>query len=114
MNADEFLRSAKVLDLSCDVASACPDYESAASIAEKAIIQFKSQFEMQCSQTSRVLACWPKTKWNEDNKDSKYTPGLLAEILTISPEEAIRVATSLLTSVAIVGTLSISDRHVEE
>ena len=114
MNADEFLRSAKVLDLSCDVASACPDYESAASIAGKAIIQFNSQFGKQCSQSSRVLACWPRTKWNEDNEDSKYTPGLLAEILTIADEEAIRVATSLLAGVAIEGTLSISDMHAEE
>ena len=114
MNADEFLRSAKVLELWCDVASACPDYDSAASIAKEAINQFKSQFEKQCSQTSRVLACWPKTRWNEDNEDSKYTPGLLAEILTISAEEVIRVATSLLAGVAIEGTLSISDRYDEE
>jgi hypothetical protein len=114
MNVVEFLRSAKVLELSCDVASACPDYESAASIAEKVIIQFKSKFEQQCSESSRVLACWPKTRWNEDNEDSKYTPGLLAEILTISAEEAIRVATSLLDGVAIEGTLTISDRYVEE
>ena len=114
MNADEFLRSAKVLDLWCDVASACPDYDSAASIAGKANIQFKSEFEQQCSESSRVLACWPKTRWNEDNQDSKYTPGLLAEILTISAEEAIRVATSLLDGVAIDGTLTISDRYVEE
>ncbi len=42
------------------------------------------------------------------------TPGLLAEILTISAEEAIRVATSLLDGVAIEGTLTISDRYVEE
>ena len=114
MNADEFLRSVKVLELWCDVASACPDYESAASIAGKAIIQFKSEFEQQCSESSRVLACRPKTRWNEDNEDSKYTPGLLAEILTISAEEAIRVATSLLAGVAIEGTLSISDRYDEE
>ena len=114
MNADEFLRSAKVLDLWCDVASACPDYESAASIAGKAIIQFKSEFEQQCSEFSRVLACWPKTRWNEDNEDSKHTPGLLAEILTIAAEEAIRVATSLLAGVAIEGTLTISDRYDEE
>lgn len=114
MNADEFLRSVKVLELWCDVASACPDYESAASIAGKACIQFKSQFEQQCSQTSRVLSCRPKTRWNEDNQDSKYTPGLLAEILTISAEEVIRVATSLLAGVAIEGTLSISDRYDEE
>jgi hypothetical protein len=39
---------------------------------------------------------------------------LLAEILTISAEEAIRVATSLLDGVAIEGTLTISDRYVEE
>ena len=113
MNADEFLRSVKVLELWCDVASACPDYESAASIAGKAIIQFKSEFE-QGSESSRVLACWPKTRWNEDNEDSKYTPGLLAEILTISAEEAIRVATSLLDGVAIEGTLTISDRYAED
>lgn len=114
MNADEFLRSAKVLDLSCDVSRLTTDYESAASIAGKACIQFKSEFEQQCSQTSRVLSCRPKTRWNEDGLDSKYTPGLLAEILTISAEEAIRVATSLLDGVAIDGTLTISDRHVEE
>jgi hypothetical protein len=111
VNVDEFLRSAKVLELWCDVASACPDYDSAASIAKEAIIQFKSQFENQCSQTSRVMACWPKTRWNEDNEDSKYTPGLLAEILTISPEEATGVATSLLAGIAIEGTLSINDRY---
>lgn len=111
MNVDEFLRSAKVLELWCDVASACPDYDSAASIAQEAINQFKSQFEKQCSRTSRVMACWPKTRWNEDNSDNKYTPGLLAEILTISPEEAIRVATSLLAGIAIEGTLSINDRY---
>ena len=114
MNADEFLRSAKVLELWCDVASACPDYESAASVAKEITIQFESQFEKQCSESSRVLACWPKTRWNEDNEDSKYTPGLLAEILTISAEEAIRVATSLLAGVAIEGTLTISDRYDEE
>ena len=114
MNSAEFLQSAKVLEMSCDVASACPDYESAASIALEAINQFKSQFEKQCSQTSRVLACWPKTRWNEDNEDSKYTPGLLAEILTVCPEEANRLVTTLLAVVAIKGTLSLSDRHVEE
>ena len=114
MNVDEFLLSAKVLELSCDVASACPDYESAASIAKEAIIQLKSQFQKQCSRTSRVMACWPKTRWNEDNDDSKYTPGFRAEILTISPEEATRVATSLLAGIAIEGTLSISDRYLEE
>ena len=81
---------------------------------DPAINQFKSQFEKQCSQTSRVLACWPKARWNEDNEDGKYTPGLLAEILTISTEEAIRVANSLLTGVAIEGSLSISDRYDEE
>lgn len=59
------------------------------------------------------MGCWPKTRWSEDNEDSKYTPGLLAEILTISAEEAIRVATSLLASIAIEGTLSISDRYDE-
>lgn len=114
MNADEFLQSVKVLELWCDLASACPDYESAASIAEDAINQFKSLFEKQCSRTSRVLACRPKTRWNEDNEDSKYTSGLLAEILTISAEEAIRVATSLLAGIAIEGTLSINDRYDEE
>ncbi|MEQ1825884.1 MAG: hypothetical protein ABL921_08045 [Pirellula sp.] len=114
MNSVEFLRSAKVLELSCDVASACPDYESAASIAKEATIQFKLQFERQCSEASRVLACWPGAGWNDDIDDSKHTPLLRAEILTISAEEAIRVATSLLDGVAIEGTLSINDRHVEE
>lgn len=114
MNSVEFLQSAKVLELSCDVASACPDYESAALIAQKAISQFKPQFQKQCSQTSRVLACWPKTRWNEDNSDSKYTPGLLVEILTLSAEEATHGATSLLAGVAIEGTLSISDKYDEE
>ena len=114
MNAVEFLRLSRVLGLSCDVPSACPDYESAISIASAATIEFKSRFEQQCSETSRVLACWPWARWNEDHQDSKQTPNLRAEILTISPEEVIRVATSLLAGVAIEGTLSISDMHAEE
>ena len=104
MTTDEFLRLTRVLELYCLVPS---DPETAA-------VNFESQFAQDCAASSRVLACWPFTRYSEDPDNRHKYCEVRAEILTISPEHAIQVATLVLADVAVADTLKIRDRYASE
>lgn len=104
MTTDEFLRLTRVLELFCIVPSD----------PEKAAADFESRFAREGSESSRVLACWPFLRYSEDPDNRQKRCEVHAEILTISPEDAIQVATSLLENVAVGDTLTIRDRYASE
>jgi hypothetical protein len=104
MTTDEFLRLTRILELYCLVPSD----------PEKAAANFELRFAQEGSETSRVLACWSFIRYSEDPDNRQKYCELRAEILTVTPEAAIQVATSLLGNVAVGGTLKISDRYVSE
>jgi hypothetical protein len=104
MTTEDFLRLTTVLELYCRVPS---DPEEAAS-------NFESRFAQEGSGSSRVLACRPFIRYSEDPDNRQKYCEVHAEILTISPEEAIQVATSLLGNVAVGNTLTIRDRYASE
>jgi hypothetical protein len=104
MTTDEFLRLAKVLELFCLV-----PYDP-----EKAAANFESRFAEEASESSRVLSCWSFIRFSEDPDNRQKYCELRAEILTVSPEEATQVATSLLAHVAVGDTLTIRDRYASE
>lgn len=104
MTTDEFLRLTRVLELFCIVPSA----------PEKAAADFESRFAREGSESSRVLACWPFIRYSEDPDNRQKRCEVHAEILTISPEDAIQVATSILDNVAVGDTLTIRDRYASE
>ena len=104
MTTDEFLQLTRVLELYCLVPS---DPETAA-------VNFESQFAQDCAASSRVLACWPFTRYSEDPVNGHKYCEVRAEILTISPEHAIQVATLVLADVAVADTLKIRDRYASE
>jgi hypothetical protein len=104
MPTDEFLRLTRILELFCLVPS---DPEEAAA-------NFVSRFAQEGSESSRVLACWPFVRYSEDLDNRQKRCEVHAEILTISPEDAIQVATSLLGNVAVGDTLTIRDRYASK
>ena len=104
MSTNEFLRLARVLELYCLVPSD----------PERAAANFESRFAQQGSESSRVLACRPFIRYSEDPDYRQKRCEVHAEILTISPEHAIQVATSLLENVAVGDTLTIRDRYASE
>jgi hypothetical protein len=101
MTTDEFLRLARVLELYCRVPSD----------PEKAAANFESRFAQEGSESSRVLACRPFIRYSEDPDNRQKYCEVHAEILTISTEDAIRLATTLLGNVAVGDTLTIRDRY---
>jgi hypothetical protein len=104
MTTDELLRLTRVLEIYCRVPS---DPEEAAT-------NFESRFAQEGSASSRVLACRPFIRYSEDPDNRQKRCEVHAEILTISPEDAIRVATSLLENVAVGDTVTIRDRYASE
>jgi hypothetical protein len=104
MTTDEFLRLTRVLELFCLVPSD----------PEKAAANFESRFVQVGSEHSRVLECRPFIRYSEDPENRQKSCEVWAEILTISPEHAIQVATSLLVDVAVGDTLTIRDRYASE
>ena len=104
MTTDEFLRLTRVLELFCLVPSD----------PEKAAANFESRFAQEGSESSRVLECRPFTRYSEDPDNRQKSCEVHAEILTISPEHAIQVATLLLANVAVADTLKIRDRYASE
>lgn len=101
---DEFLRLTRILKLYCLVTFD----------PEKAAANFESGFSKEGSENSKVLACWSLNRFSEDPDDRQKYGEVRAEILTISPEDAIQVDTSLIGNVAVGDTLTIRDRYASE
>lgn len=98
------LRSCTVLEFFCQLAD---EREGIAT-------ELEQRFNQLHAQTSRVLHCWTRERYIEDEDGivrKKCPLELLAEVLTIAPDVAHQAMVDLTATVAIPGTVQISDRH---
>ena len=106
-DVQSILRSCTVLEFFCQLADE----------REGITTELEHRFNQLNAQTSRVLCCWTKERYTEDEDGIvrlRCPLGLGVEVLTIAPDVAHRALVELTAAVAIPGTVQITDRYSPE